>query len=46
MTACFSILASGPHLDVINTSENISRSSSVDDIIFNCGPVVWMLLLL
>ena len=43
--ACFSILASGPHLDVTITSENIFRSSSIDAIIFSCGLLIWMLLL-
>ena len=43
--ADFSILASGPHLDATVTSENIFRSSSIDAIIFNCGPLIWMLLL-
>ena len=38
--ACFSIFASGPHLDANVTSENIFRSSSIDAIIFNCGPLV------
>ena len=38
--ACFSILASGPHLDATITSENIFRSSSIDAIIFNCGPLI------
>ena len=43
--ACFSILASGPHLDVTITSQNILRSSSIDAIIFSCGLLIWMLLL-
>ena len=38
--ACFSILASGTHLDATITSENILRSSSIDAIIFNCGPII------
>ena len=38
--ACFSILASGPHLDATNTSENILRRSSNDAVIFNCGPFI------
>ena len=38
--ACFSILVSGPHLDATITSENIFRSSSIDAIIFNCGPLI------
>ena len=37
---CFSILASGPHLDATITSENIFRSSSIDAIIFNSGPLI------
>ena len=43
--ACFSIIANGPHLDATITSENIFRSSSIDAIMFNFGPLVWMLLL-
>ena len=31
MTACFSIFASGPHLDATITTENI---------MFNCGPLI------
>ena len=38
--ACFSILAKGPHLDATVTSENIFRSSSIDAIIYNCGPLI------
>ena len=38
--ACFSILASGPHLGATITSENIFRSSSIDAIIFNYGPLI------
>ena len=38
--ASFSILASGPHLDATIGSENIFRSSSIDGIIFNCGPLI------
>ena len=38
--ACFSILASGPHLDSAITSKNIFRSSCTDAILFNCGPFV------
>ena len=34
--ACFSILASGSHLDATITSENIFRSSSINAITFNC----------
>ena len=45
MTVCFSILASGLHLDATNTSENVLRRSSIDVIIFNCGPFIWILLL-
>ena len=43
--ACFLILANGPHLDATITSGNIFRSSSIDAIIFNFGPLIWMLLL-
>ena len=39
MTVCFSILASGPHLDAIIISENFLRRSRIDAIIFNCGPL-------
>ena len=38
--ACFSIFASGPHLDPTTTSENILRRPSIDTIIFNCGPLI------
>ena len=38
--ACFSIFASGPHLDATITLENIFRSSSLDAIISNCGPLI------
>ena len=38
--ACFLVLASAPHLDATINSENIFRSSSIDAIIFNCGPLV------
>ena len=31
--ACFSILASGPHLDATITSENILRRSSIDNVV-------------
>ena len=37
---CFSILASGLHLDAAITSENILRRSSTDAIIFNCRPII------
>ena len=37
--------SSGPHLDATIISENIFKSSSIDAIIFNCGPLIWMLLL-
>ena len=37
--ACFSILASGPHLDAA-ILQNIFRSSSIDAIIFNCVSLV------
>ena len=43
--ACFSIFASGPHLDANITSENIFRSSRIDAIIFNCGLLICMFLL-
>ena len=33
--ACFSNLASRPHLDVTVTPENIFKGSSIDAIIFN-----------
>ena len=36
----FSILASGSRLDTTITSENTFRSSSIDAIIFNCGPLL------
>ena len=39
----FSILTSGPHLDVTITSENIFRSSNIDAIIFSCRPLTWKL---
>ena len=35
---CFSIFASGPHLDPTSTSENIWRRSSIEAVIFNCRP--------
>ena len=38
--ARFSIFASGPHLDATITSENIFKSSSIDAIIFSCGPLI------
>ena len=38
--ACFSILASGPHLDATITSQNIFTSSSIDAITFNSGPLI------
>ena len=37
---CFSILASGPHLDATITLENIFKSSSTDAIILYCGPLI------
>ena len=43
--ACFSILAGRPHLGATITSKNLFRSFSIDVIIFNCGPFIWMLLL-
>ena len=42
--ACFSILASGPHLDATITTIFLG-TSSIDTIIFNCGPLIWMFLL-
>ena len=39
------ILASGPHLVATITSDNVFRSSSIDAFVFNCGPLIWMLLL-
>ena len=41
--ACFSILANGPHLDATIISEYIFRSSSINAIIFNFGPHIWIL---
>ena len=38
---CFSILASGPHLDATIISENVLRRSGIDAIIFNFGPLIW-----
>ena len=38
--AVFSILASGPHLGVTFTSDNILRMSSIDANIFNCEPLI------
>ena len=38
--ACFSILASGSHLDATITSENIFRSSSINAITFNCRSLI------
>ena len=43
MTACFSVLASGPHLTATITSINIFGSSNTDAIIFNFGPLTLML---
>ena len=43
--ACFSILASEPHLDPTIISENIVRICPIDAIIFSCEPLTWMLLL-
>ena len=45
MTACFSVFASGPHLDPTTTSENILRRSSIEAILFHSGSLIWMLLL-
>ena len=41
--ARFSTLASGTHFDPTITSGNIFRSSSIDAIMFSCGPHIWML---
>ena len=38
--ACLSVRASGQHLDAITTSENIFRTSSIDAITFNFGPLI------
>ena len=38
--AYFSIFASRPHLDATVTLDNIFRSSSLDAIISNCGPLI------
>ena len=38
--ACFSIIASGPHLDATIASENIFKSSSINAIVFNCASLV------
>ena len=38
--ACFSIHASGPHLDASVTSDNFFRNSSIDAIIFSCRPLI------
>ena len=43
--ACFSIPASRPHLGATITPENNFRNASIDAIIINCGPLIWMLLL-
>ena len=43
--ACFSIFASGPHLDPTTTSKKILRRYSIKAIIFNCGSLIWMLVL-
>ena len=40
MTARSSTLVSGPYMDATITSENIFKSSSVDAIIFDCGPII------
>ena len=45
MTAYFSVLANGPHLNVPVTLDNIFRSSTIDAIIFNFESLMWMLLL-
>ena len=38
--SCFSILASGSHLDATITSDNIFKSSSIDATIFHCVPLI------
>ena len=38
--ACFSVLANGPHLCATIASDTIFRSSSIDAIIFNFGPLM------
>ena len=38
--SCFSILASGSHLDATITSDNIFESSSIDATIFHCVPLI------
>ena len=43
--AYFSIFVSGPHLDATITSEIIFRRSSIDAIIYNCRPLMCMLIL-
>ena len=40
-TACFSILASGPHLDATIISENFLGRLSIDAITFNYRPLIW-----
>ena len=40
--AYFSVLASRPHLDAINTSEYILRWSSIGVVVFNREPFIWM----
>ena len=39
------VFQSKPSLDATTTLENILRRSSIDAILFNCGPLIWMLLL-
>ena len=36
----FQFFASGPHLDATIISENVLRRSSIDAIIFKCGPPI------
>ena len=43
--ACFSIFSGVPHSDPSAASENILRRSIFDAIVFNCGPLMQMLLL-
>ena len=42
---CFSVVANEPQLDDAVTPENIFRSFSIDAIMSNFGPLMWMLLL-
>ena len=36
----FQFFASGPHLDATIISETVLRRSSIDAIIFQCGPLI------